>query len=331
MNASVIVEDVVATLSRRFGRCQQPGKSRVLTFGETLTCSLNYSKLLNGHKFFFALPRIIIDPKLSLPHTKQGAFILLICGSPENILVLPRTLMVEMMAGVPTRRVDVFLDSGSYILQTTKHPKLNVTEFLNAFPKDDPQPHSHEDDSGAQEGNDRIHVRIQSSLIALGQAEGCSVWVPVNDRNLSYGKKPFAKRTLSRFPNFGFDENTRRIVQNIDVLWLTRNVILKAFEIESTTSVYSGLLRMNDLVLAQPNVNVDLYISAPLRRRNKVLTELLRPSFQHLLPKCQYLSFEEVEKQATQLDQFPVDAGARVSGLIRGERFSVPESFPSSS
>src|SRR5437016_3047172 len=85
---------------------------------------------------------------------------------------------------------------------------------------------------------------------------------PINDRNLAFQQTPFTKLTLAKLPNFGFEENTRRIVQNIDVLWLRRNVICKAFEIESTTSIYSGLLRLNDLVLAQPNNQIDVCITA---------------------------------------------------------------------
>ena len=58
----------------------------------------------------------------------------------------------------------------------------------------------------------------------------CSVWVPPNDRNLSFKRESLAANTLDKLPNFGFEENTRRIVQNIDVLWLKKNVIRKAFE-----------------------------------------------------------------------------------------------------
>jgi hypothetical protein len=154
-----------------------------------------------------------------------------------------------MMKAVPTRRVDIFLESGTYILQTTKHPKLNVTDYLNAYPSKDSKEDVTQD---AQESHapDRLHVKIQWALIKLGQAEGCGVWVPVNDRNLAYRTQPFSNCTLNRLPNFGFEENSRRIVQNIDVLWLKNRVIRKAFEIESTTSIYSGLLRLNDLVLA---------------------------------------------------------------------------------
>jgi hypothetical protein len=45
-----------------------------------------------------------------------------------------------------------------------------------------------------------------------------------------------------------FDDVTRRTVEMIDVLWLKGSAIVAAFEIESTTSIYSGLLRMSDLI-----------------------------------------------------------------------------------
>jgi hypothetical protein len=58
------------------------------------------------------------------------------------------------------------------------------------------------------------------------------------------------------------------------VLWLKGNSIVAAFEVESTTSVYSGLLRMADLITMQPNINIPLYIVAPDERRNKVIQEV---------------------------------------------------------
>lgn len=115
-------------------------------------------------------------------------------------------------------------------------------------------------------------------------------------------------------------------MQNIDVLWLTKNVIRKAFEIESTTVVYSGLLRMNDLVLAQPNNRIDLYIAAPKARRDKVYSQLIRPTFEQLLDRCELLAFEDIEQQSEGLGGL-VEKGARISGLIRGERFVRPEHY----
>jgi hypothetical protein len=133
--------------------------------------------------------------------------------------------------------------------------------------------------------------------------------------------------TVSRLPNLGIDENTRRIIQNIDVLWLTRNVILKAFEIEATTAIYSGLLRLNDLVLAQPNISVDLYLAAPESRRDRVRDQIFRPSFQNLVSRCRYLSFQDVEREMDRIEKIPLDGGVRVSGLIKGEQFELPDHY----
>jgi hypothetical protein len=51
MNADLINKDVLAFLCRRFGKSAQLGKGNVFTFGTNLTCSINYSKLLHGHKY----------------------------------------------------------------------------------------------------------------------------------------------------------------------------------------------------------------------------------------------------------------------------------------
>lgn len=102
---------------------------------------------------------------------------------------------------------------GSYILQTTRHPKLKVTEFLNTYPKPGTVTPESAPASVTDDTPDRAHVKVQWDLIQLGRAEGCSVCVPVGDRNLVYRGKPFARDTVDRLPGFGFDENTRRIIQ----------------------------------------------------------------------------------------------------------------------
>lgn len=53
----------------------------------------------------------------------------------------------------------------------------------------------------------------------------------------------------------------------------------RAFEIEHTTSIFSGLLRMADLLALQPNMNIRLHIVAPEERAEKVKIEIKRPVF----------------------------------------------------
>lgn len=325
-NAPLFVENAIELLRKRYGKPVAFGRSRLLRFGAALACSINYSKQLRGDKFFFGLAKEVVDSKFRYPETKLGEFALLVCGTADRIFVLPRSLLLEMTRDVPTRKLDVFVEEGTFILQTTGHPKLNVTQFLNAFPQ-----HRQTATDVERESNvpvsDRAHVKAQCALIQLGRAEGCSVWVPPNDRNLVYQGSGFASLTLDRLPNFGFEENTRRIVHNIDVLWLAKNVIRKAFEVESTTSIYSGLLRLNDLVLAQPNNAIGLYIVADRKRRDRVFNQLIRPSFQELAQRCEFLDFDVVDGAILRIESLKLAKCARVSGLLEGERFSLPEHY----
>jgi hypothetical protein len=79
------------------------------------------------------------------------------------------------------------------------------------------------------------------------------------------------------------------------VLWLKGNSIVAAFEVEYTSSVYSGLLRMSDLLSLQPNLDINLYLVAPDERRSKVQQEILRPTFElrekPLSKVCGFLAF----------------------------------------
>jgi len=138
---------------------------------------------------------------------------------------------------------------------------------------------------------------------------GLDVWVARNDRSKEYKGQRFndTKRFLTKLP-VQFDEATRGIVEMIDVLWLRGNAIVAAFEIESTTSIYSGLLRMSDLISLQPNLSMPLYIVAPDERRNKVMDEIARPTFSRLsIPLfqiCQYISFSALREASEKAREF---------------------------
>jgi hypothetical protein len=145
------------------------------------------------------------------------------------------------------------------------------------------------------------HTKIQALLLRLGKEMAFETWVAKNDK-----AKEFEGKILGEFQGvrnslpLQFDPVTNKTVALIDVLWLKGSSIVAAFEIESTTSVYSGLLRMADLLAMQPNINMPLYIVAPDKRREKVITEVNRPTFSRLEPGlnevCRFLSFSAVEE-----------------------------------
>ena len=129
------------------------------------------------------------------------------------------------------------------------------------------------------------HDEIQWLLLKLGNDMDLDVWVAKNDRNKGVEGHRFTdlQHLKDKLP-VQFDEATNRTIELIDVLWIKGNAITAAFEIEHTTSIYSGLLRMSDLIAMHPNLNIPLYLVVPEERRNKVITEVNRPTFSRLSP-----------------------------------------------
>jgi len=146
------------------------------------------------------------------------------------------------------------------------------------------------------------HSEVQWLLLKPGSDMGFDVWVARNDRGRQVRGQRFADlpKLKSELP-LQFDEATNRTIELIDVLWLKGNAIVAAFEVESTTSIYSGLLRMSDLIAMQPNLNIPLYLVAPDERRQKVIDEVNRPTFRRLSPPlsevCRFISFSDLRKR----------------------------------
>lgn len=134
---------------------------------------------------------------------------------------------------------------------------------------------------------------------------GLDLWVAKNDRNKMFnGQKLGAFNRMKAELPVQFDAATNRTIELIDVLWLKGNSIVAAFEVEHTTSIYSGLLRMSDLVTMQPNLNINLYIVAPDIRREKVVEEINRPTFTKSKPPlnefCQFISYSSLKTKINQ-------------------------------
>lgn len=157
------------------------------------------------------------------------------------------------------------------------------------------------------ESTPTAHTEIQATLLRLGADMGFDVWVARNDRSRGFGGKVLGDmpRMLSVLP-LQFDEATKKTIELIDVLWLRGKAIVAAFEVESTTSIYSGLLRMSDLVSMQPNINIPLYLVAPDDRRDKVFAEVNRPTFARLEPPlaeiCRYIGFSDLREQIKRVE-----------------------------
>jgi hypothetical protein len=158
------------------------------------------------------------------------------------------------------------------------------------------------------------HTHVQWLLATIGERLGCRIWIAANDRSKQWERQRLGDMSLAELPPLGMiDPASRRIIERIDVLWLKgANQIVAAFEIEHTTSIYSGLLRMSDLVVLSPNLNFPLYIVAPEARLEQVRRELSRPTFQtlELHRRCGFFSDEALIAESDSILRWANDPSA---------------------
>lgn len=152
----------------------------------------------------------------------------------------------------------------------------------------------------AEPSEDRVSITTQARLAEIGAKMGFRVWVPRNDKaRISEHLSDDARKALIDGLPLNYDDVTLRTIENIDVLWLKGRSMARAFEVEHTTAVYSGILRMADLLALQPNMEIRLHLVAPSEKREKVFREIKRPVFSllergPLYEYCTYLSYEAV-------------------------------------
>jgi hypothetical protein len=167
-----------------------------------------------------------------------------------------------------------------------------------------------EEETGPTEAVSERHrsLSVQANLARIGIQLGFRVWVAASDRTavLAILRQEGKDNFLSKLP-LNADENTIDTVERIDVLWVRGRTIARAFEVENKTAVFSGILRMADLIALQPQFQIKLHIVAPEERRDKVRSEILRPVFAYMeggpLAKiCTYLSYDAVEELAAKKD-----------------------------
>lgn len=147
----------------------------------------------------------------------------------------------------------------------------------------------------------RESIKIQALLSEVGSRMGMQIWIPRADRAavLAEWRGDHAP-ILDRLP-LNYDDTTLKTIEQIDVLWLRGRAIKRAFEVEHTTSIYSGILRMADLLALQPNMDIRLHIVAPVARREKVFQEVRRPVFSlldrgPLSESCTFLSYDSIRE-----------------------------------
>ncbi|MBX2914462.1 MAG: hypothetical protein KF856_04210 [Cyclobacteriaceae bacterium] len=151
-----------------------------------------------------------------------------------------------------------------------------------------------------------LHTEMQFHLLKVGKALGYDPITASNDRSKCYGEINFSFISLGQFPTLSIDKETLSTIQLIDVIWFERgtNKVVCAFEVEKSTSIYSGILRLSDLAFSLPDHSSSLFIIIPDKREKDVLLQLSRPSIKKSQVLIKYILFSDLREHCDALCKF---------------------------
>lgn len=158
--------------------------------------------------------------------------------------------------------------------------------------------------------SDHTHTEVQGWLRDLGLALGFDVWVASNDRSRVYGTGRLADGCRAELPAVFTSSSAAETIRLIDILWLDRTSgrAEAAFEVEHTTSIYSGIVRMLDLALGFESEDQPAgayFLVAPDEREEEVRAQLARPAFSRVRDLAlSYLPYGELRQHREAIARF---------------------------
>jgi len=153
---------------------------------------------------------------------------------------------------------------------------------------------------------ENLHTEMQYHLLKIGVALGYDVICAQNDKSKSFNNANFSFQCLSDFPKIITDKDTFNTIKMIDVLWFQKssNLIIGAFEVEKSTSIYSGILRLTDLAYSIAAGDELFYIIIPDNREKDVRIQLSRPSIKSIKVPINYILFSDLRQNCDALCKF---------------------------
>jgi type II restriction enzyme len=158
----------------------------------------------------------------------------------------------------------------------------------------------------SEKHEDDLHTEMQYHLLKIGKSLGYDPIAASNDRSKCYGEVNFSFISLANFPELSVDKETKNTIQLIDVIWFEKNSnrTVCAFEVEKSTSIYSGILRLSDLAFSFADHQSSLFIIIPNNREKDVIMQLSRPSIKKSNVQIKYILFSDLREHCDALCKF---------------------------
>ena len=156
---------------------------------------------------------------------------------------------------------------------------------------------------------EKLHDEMQYHLLKIGISLGFDVTPASNDKSKSFGGQSFSFISMPTFPELPCNKETQTTIKLIDVLWFEKgtNNIIGAFEVEKSTSIYSGILRLSDLYFSISDGDEVFYIIIPNHREKDVEHQLNRPAIKNSKIHIKYILFSELRTHCDAICKFGTD------------------------
>lgn len=263
------------TLRKRFGELHKiKGSDSLFIIGEDAArIYIRYSKVHPHGRTFFGLREV--DLRQLEGH---NAFLCFVLDDGSGPLFVPYEDFEEIFRNAQTAsdgqyKVQLLSRDDGQELYIARQGRFNVEGYVGLEPIERSL-----NSALLHEAHNLTHPQVQTLLAGIGHHKKYGVYVPERDASkLDWSlTEKFALR--GSIPS-GFDQ-VKGILSEIDVIWMARGgeAIEGLFEVEHSTTVYSGLLRFNDVLLTDPKVSRFSIVSNE-RRRTLFSRQLFRPTF----------------------------------------------------
>lgn len=266
---------ILESLRQRFGELRKiRGSESLFTIGEDAArIYVRYSKVHPQGRTFFGLREV--DLRQLEGH---NAFLCFLLDDGSAPLFVPYGDFEEVFRNAQTAsdgqyKVQLLTRHNGLELYVARQGRFNVEGYVGL------EPIARSLNSALlREAHDLTHTQVQTMLAGIGHLKKYGVYVPERDA----GRLDWTlteRFTLRGSIPSGF-EQVQGILSEIDVIWIARGgeAIEGLFEVEHSTTVYSGLLRFNDVLLTDPKVSRFSIVSNETRRA-LFSRQLFRPTF----------------------------------------------------
>lgn len=236
--------------------------------------------------YFYGLTRHIFENFAQLPN----AFIAFVLGDTLDTLIIPARWMLQHREKLASNdkqyKVEIDKSLRMRLFKSTEE-FINLAVYLEQFESLDTSPSTIPAKSEPKKLSNK-HAHLQGILLEIGNLRGYQTYSP--NKSPQFNGKPLGDiATAKEFPEFpGLNNN---ILRQIDVVWLDRSFPIHAFEVELTTGIWTGLVRLAELKRLNTQLHIITEVDDKAFRR-RVSGDI----FADILARCYHASASEIEE-----------------------------------